>query len=154
MLGAALTGLYGFVYFGLLDSRVAVLVFFAIALSLIPHDMQYGPQAAMIAESFPGRLRYSGASIGYQLASVFAGGPAPLIATALYGAYKTGFAIAGYIALCCIISLIAAALMRERAKTDISIEYDEEEFASAQAAPGGAATSAPARSARSAPGSP
>jgi len=116
--------------------------------------MQYGPQAAMIAESFPGRLRYSGASIGYQLASVFAGGPAPLIATALYGAYKTGFAIAGYIALCCIISLIAAALMRERAKTDISIEYDEEEFASAQAAPAGAATSAPARSARSAPGSP
>ena len=154
MLGAALTGLYGFVYFGLLDSRVAVLVFVAIALSLIPHDMQYGPQAAMIAESFPGRLRYSGASIGYQLASVFAGGPAPLIATALYGAYKTGFAIAGYIALCCIISLIAAALMRERAKTDIAIEYDEEEFASEQAAPAGAATSAPARSARSAPGSP
>src|SRR5919202_1606193 len=95
MLGAALTGLFGFVYFGLLDSRLAVLVFVAIAISLIPDDLQYGPQAAMIAESFPGRLRYSGASIGYQLASVFAGGPAPLIATALYGAYKTGFDIDG-----------------------------------------------------------
>src|SRR5918912_1409036 len=125
MLGAALTGLYGFVYFGMLDSRLAVLVFVAIALSLVPHDMQYGPQAAMIAESFPGRVRYSGASIGYQLASVFAGGPAPLIATALYSEYKTGFAIAGYIAACAIITLIAAALMRERARTDFSQESGE-----------------------------
>jgi MFS family permease len=139
-LGAALTGLYGFVYFGLLDTRVAALVFIAIAFSLVPHDMQYGPQAAMIAESFPGRLRYSGASIGYQLASVFAGGPAPLIATALFGVYKTGFAIAGYILVCSIISLIAVALMRERGKTDIAIEYNEEELAT-QPAPMGAARS-------------
>ena len=153
-IGSVFVGVFGFIYFALLDTKVPALIFVAIALSLLPVMTCYGPQAAMIAESFPGRLRYSGASIGYQLASVFAGGPAPLIATALYGAYKTGFAIAGYIAVCCIISLIAAALMRERAKTDIAIEYDEEEFASAQAAPAGAATSAPARSARSAPGSP
>jgi MFS family permease len=129
MAGAAITGLWGFAYFGLLDSRVAALAFIAVAISLIPHDMQYGPQAAMIAESFPGRLRYSGASIGYQLASVFAGGPAPLIATALYGAYKSGFAVAGYILVCAVISLIAAALMRERARTDISVEYNEAELA-------------------------
>jgi hypothetical protein len=102
-------------------------VFIAIAISLIPHDMQYGPQAAMIAESFPGRLRYSGASIGYQLSSVFAGGPAPLIATALLGAYETGMAVAGYILVCAVITLIAAALMRERARVDISQEYGEEE---------------------------
>jgi hypothetical protein len=51
--------------------------------SLIPHDMQFGPQAPLIAETFDTRVRYSGAGIGYQLASVFAGGPAPLIATAL-----------------------------------------------------------------------
>ena len=44
------------------------------------HDLQYGPQAAFIAESFPGSLRYSGASLGYQLASITAGGPAPIIA--------------------------------------------------------------------------
>jgi hypothetical protein len=113
--------------FGLLDTRAAVLVFIAIAISLIPHDMQYGPQAAMIAESFPGRLRYSGASIGYKLSSVFAGGPAPLIATALLGAYKTGMAVAGYVLVCAVITLIAAALIRERARVDISQEYDEEE---------------------------
>jgi hypothetical protein len=60
-------------------------------LSLIPHDMMYGPQAALIAECFTGRLRYSGASIGYQLASVFAGSPAPLIATALFAEFSSGY---------------------------------------------------------------
>jgi len=55
-------------------------VIFAIILSLVPHDMMYGPQAALIAESFTGRHRYSGASLGYQLASLIAGGLAPLIA--------------------------------------------------------------------------
>ncbi|MBV8719329.1 MAG: MHS family MFS transporter [Chloroflexi bacterium] len=127
MAGAALTGIFGFVYFGLLDTRAYVLVFIAIAISLIPHDMQYGPQAAMIAESFPGRLRYSGASIGYQLSSVFAGGPAPLIAVALFSAYRSGYAVAGYILVCAVISLIAAALMRERARVDIAQEFGEGE---------------------------
>ncbi|MBV9544747.1 MAG: MHS family MFS transporter, partial [Chloroflexi bacterium] len=64
MTGAALTGIFGFVYFGLLDTRVGALAFIAIALSLVAHNMQYGPQAAMIAESFPPSLRYSGSSIG------------------------------------------------------------------------------------------
>ena len=86
MLGAALTGVYGFAYFAMLDTRSTFLVTLAIVLSLIPHDMMYGPQAALIAESFTGRLRYSGASLGYQLSSLIAGGPAPLIATWLYGA--------------------------------------------------------------------
>src|SRR6266566_1260879 len=79
---------------------VAVGVYIVIALSLVPHDMQYGPQASLIAESFTGRLRYSGASLGYQLASIIAGGPAPFIATALFAAYGTGYAIAGYILAC------------------------------------------------------
>jgi metabolite-proton symporter len=127
MLGAALTGIYGFVYFGLLDTRVAPLAFLAIALSLVPHNMQYGPQAAMIAESFPTRLRYSGASISYQLSSIIAGGPAPLIATALFGAYKTGFAVAGYILVCAIITLVAVAVMRERGRSDIDVEFGEVE---------------------------
>lgn len=138
ILGAALTGIYAFVYFALLDTRVPVLVFIAIAVSLIPHDIQYGPQAAMIAESFPGRLRYSGASIGYQLASVFAGGPAPLIAVALLAAFGTGTSVAWYILACAIISIVAVALMRERAGVDISQEYGEKEapvFSAAQSSP-------------------
>jgi MFS family permease len=126
-LGAALTGVFGFVYFGLLDTRSYVLVFIAIAISLVGHNMQYGPQAAMIAESFPGRLRYSGASIGYQLASIFAGGPAPLIAVALFAAFRTGFAVSGYILVCAVITIIAVQLMRERAGVDIAHEFGETE---------------------------
>jgi hypothetical protein len=75
--------------------------------------MMYGPQAALIAESFTGRLRYSGSSLGYQLASVIAGGPAPLIATWLHGQYGTGYAVAAYIAVCAALSLIATALMTD-----------------------------------------
>src|SRR5437762_11588 len=77
MIGAAVTGVFGFVYFGMLNTGAATIIFLAIVLSLIPHDMMYGPQAALIAESFTGRLSYSRSYLGYQLASVIAGGPAP-----------------------------------------------------------------------------
>jgi hypothetical protein len=110
----------------MVDTAIPSLVFIAIVLSLIPHDMQYGPQAALIAEAFTPRLRYSGASLGYQLASVIAGGPAPLIATALFAAYQTGYAIAIYIAVCAVISLVAAALMPDYTGKDITAEYDED----------------------------
>ena len=133
MSGAALTGLFGFVYFGLLDTRIAALAFIAIALSLVAHNIQYGPQAALIAEAFPPPVRYSGASIGYQLASIFAGGPAPLIATRLYGDYKSGFAVAIYILICAVITLVAVALMPERSRRDINLEYEGE--ATQRAAP-------------------
>jgi metabolite-proton symporter len=111
MLGAALTGVFGFLYFAMLNSGWPALIFFAIFLSLIPHDIMYGPQAALIAEAFPGRLRYSGASLGYQLASVIAGGPAPLIATWLFARYGTSNAIAAYILVCALVSLWATWLM-------------------------------------------
>jgi len=122
MLGAALTGLYGFVYVGLLNTMAPMLVFIAIVVSLIPHDIMYGPQAALIAECFPGRLRYSGASIGYQLASVIAGGPAPLIVAWLLAQYRSGWVIAGFILVCAIISLIATALLPDNTNKDIPDE--------------------------------
>jgi MFS family permease len=124
MLGAAVTGVFGFVYFALLDTAMPGWIFLAILLSLIPHDMMYGPQAALIAESFTGRLRYSGASMGYQLASVIAGGPAPLIAAALFAQYKSGYAIAGYILFCAILSLVSASMLKDYTNKDISQEYD------------------------------
>ena len=88
LIGVVATGLFGFLYFGMVDTAIPSAVFIAIVLSLIPHDIQYGPQAALIAESFTPRLRYSGASLGYQLASIIAGGPAPIIATALFAYYQ------------------------------------------------------------------
>jgi metabolite-proton symporter len=124
LIGAAVMGVFGFIYFAMVDSAVPALVFIAIVLSLIPHDLQYGPQAALIAESFTPRLRYSGASLGYQLASLIAGGPSPLIATWLFATYHSGYAIAVYIAICAVISLISAALMPDYTGQDISAEYD------------------------------
>jgi metabolite-proton symporter len=124
MLGAAVTGVFGFVYFALLNTGISALIFLAIVLSLIPHDMMYGPQAALIAECFTGRLRYSGASLGYQLASVIAGGPAPLIAAALFASWHSGYAIALYIFACAVLSLAATALMIDYTNRDISHEYD------------------------------
>ena len=124
LIGAATIGVFGFVYFALLDTMVPGLVFLAIVLSLIPHAMQYGPQAALIAECFTPRLRYSGASLGYQLASIIAGGPAPLVATALFAAYHSGYAIAFYILACAVISFIATALLPDYTNRDISREYD------------------------------
>jgi metabolite-proton symporter len=123
MIGAAATGVFGFIYFAMLKTGAEPIIFFAIILSLIPHDMLYGPQAALIAESFTGRLRYSGSSLGYQLASVIAGGPAPLIATWLYATYHSAIAIAIYIAICAVITLIATAMMTDYTGKDISEEY-------------------------------
>ncbi|HEX4041887.1 MAG TPA: MFS transporter [Xanthobacteraceae bacterium] len=122
LIGVVAMGLFGFLYFGMVDTAIPSAVFIAIVLSLIPHDMQYGPQAALIAESFTPNLRYSGSSLGYQLASIIAGGPAPLIATALFAAYHTGYAIAIYIAACALISLVSAALMPDFTGKDISAE--------------------------------
>ena len=124
LIGAAVTGLFGFLYFGMIDTAIPSAVFIAIVLSLIPHGMQYGPEAALIAKFFTPRLRYSGSSLGYQLASIIAGGPSPLIATALFATYHSGYAIAIFIAACAVISLVAASFMPDYTGKDISAEYD------------------------------
>ena len=123
MLGAAVMAVFGFIYFAVLDTANPVLMFIVIVVSLIPHDMMYGPQAALIAESFTGRLRYSGASLGYQLASIIAGGPAPLIATAIFARTHSGQAIAVYVLICGLISLAATAMLRDYTNKDISQEH-------------------------------
>ena len=112
-IGCAVMIVFPFIYFGMLDTRSFPLVFLAIVLSNPIQDMQYGPQAAFIAESFPGSVRYSGSALGYQLASITAGGPAPLIATFLLREYGTSTAIAIYIALCSVLSLICVFLLKE-----------------------------------------
>ena len=122
MLGAALTGAFGFAYFRMLDTRAPAVVFVAIVLSLVPHDILYGPQAALIAEAFPARLRYSGASLGYQLSSVFAGGPAPLIATWLLSAYRSGMAIALFVLACAAISLAATVFLPDYTNRDLATD--------------------------------
>jgi MFS family permease len=116
-IGIVCTALFAFPYFGLLDTKAAGLVLLAIVLSLVFHDMQYGPQAALIAESFGPNVRYSGAGLGYQLASVIAGGPAPLIATRILQKTGSSTGVAWYIIGCCVLAMIALLLMPRRRRT-------------------------------------
>ena len=122
LIGAVTMGIWGFVYFALLNTMVPGWIFLAIVVSLIPHDMMYGPQAALIAECFSPRLRYSGSSLGYHLSSVIAGGPAPLIATALLANTGSGYPVAIYIAICAIVSVVSTLFLPDYTNQDISQE--------------------------------
>jgi MFS family permease len=124
MIGSVFVGIFGFIYFALLDTKAPALIFIAIALSLLPAMTCYGPQAALIAESFSPRLRYSGASLGYQLASIIAGGPSPFIATALFATFGSSFPIALYILGCGVIGLVSVSLLTDYTNRDVSQEYE------------------------------
>jgi metabolite-proton symporter len=120
--GAVLTGLLAFPYFAVLKDGGSVLIFVAIVVSMIPHAMQYGPQAALIGESFPTHLRYGGAGLGYQLASVFAGGPAPLLATWLLQETGTPFSVAAYVVVAAVVTVICVVFIADRSRADITAE--------------------------------
>ncbi|TMJ46124.1 MAG: MHS family MFS transporter, partial [Alphaproteobacteria bacterium] len=122
LIGAVTMGVWGFVYFALLNTALPGWIFLAIVLSLVPHDMMWGPQAALIAECFTPRLRYSGFSLGFHLSSITAGGPAPLIATALLAATGSGYVIALYILFCAVVSVVTTIFLPDRTNRDISEE--------------------------------
>jgi len=110
--GAIAMAAWIFVFFGLLkgDSTTAA---FAIGVGLVIHGSMYGPQAAFISELFPTRYRYSGASIAYQVTSIFAGSLAPVIAVALLQQTRSTTPISIYVAVACAVSALAAILARE-----------------------------------------
>jgi len=116
LIGAATMFLFAFPYYFLLNSQVPALIILAIVLSLPVHDMQYGPQAAFIAESFPPAVRYSGSSLGYQFASITSGGPAPIICAWLFHTYGTSLAISAYIAIIAAISFVSTLFLPDRSK--------------------------------------
>jgi MFS family permease len=110
-IGIVATAVFAFPYYGLLNTKDSGLVLLAIVLSLVVHDIMYGPQAALISETFGTGVRYSGAGLGYQLASVIAGGPAPLIAAAILAHTGASTWISLYIVGCAVVSFIALLLM-------------------------------------------
>jgi len=120
IIAAAVAGLYGFPYYAMMNTALPSLIVLATVLAFIFHAFVYGPQGALISECFTPRLRYSGTSIGYQLASITAGGPAPLIATALLARFQSGWPIAGYILFYGIVSVVATALLPDYTNRDIS----------------------------------
>jgi metabolite-proton symporter len=123
-LGCVLMIGWPFAYFHMLEAGSLAIAFAAIVIALPLHDLQYGPQAAVIAESFPARVRYSGSSLGYQMASLTSGGPAPLIASWLIHRYHSSTAVAVYIALCAAISLAALLLLPDRQDRDFDRHDD------------------------------
>jgi MFS family permease len=113
--GVALALAWIALFFSLLDTRSPAMITLAIAVALIIHAMMYGPQAAFIAEQFPARVRYSGASLAYTLAGIFGGGIAPVMFATLLKARGTTGAIVVYVAIALLLTAVALAAARERA---------------------------------------
>jgi metabolite-proton symporter len=113
MLGALLSGLWALPFFQLIDTGQFAAMFVAIAVGLTLLNIMYGPQAALFAELFSTEMRYSGASLGYQVGAIFGGGFAPMIATALLAESGTSMAISGYMAALCAVSLVSVFLLSE-----------------------------------------
>ncbi|NGY63380.1 MHS family MFS transporter [Lentzea sp. NEAU-D13] len=119
LVGAVGMGAWIFAFFALLDTKDPVLITLATTVGLVLHGAMYGPQAAFFSELFGTRVRYSGASVGYQLASIAAGALAPLIATALLKAYGSSFPIAVYVVITCVITVVAVLMARETRGADL-----------------------------------
>ena len=118
-LGAVSAAVWAFVFFPLLSTRSPVVIVLATVVALVTHAAMYGPQAAFIAELFSTELRYSGASMGYQIAGVLGGGIAPLVSIALAGATGTAFAVSFYVLAMVFITLIALWAAPETAWEDL-----------------------------------
>ncbi|SHG46887.1 MFS transporter [Bradyrhizobium erythrophlei] len=111
IIGAVTLGIFAFPYYMMLNSGNTAIIVLAIVMSIVVHDISYGPQPAFIAEAFPPEVRYSGSSLGYQLSSITAGGPAPLIATYLFHQYGTTLAVSIYLAALATIATICAVYL-------------------------------------------
>jgi|APCry1669191674_1035369.scaffolds.fasta_scaffold00412_4 MFS family permease len=103
--GAALSGAWAFVMFPLIETKVPFLVFLGIAGSTLVNGLMYGPQAALFGELFPTSVRYSGASLGYQLGAAFGGGFAPIIATYILDQTHHTIGVSIYILSACLITI-------------------------------------------------
>jgi MFS family permease len=136
IIGCVFVAIFTFVYFAMLDTKSATMIFIAVALSFIPVMTMYGPEAALIAEAFTPRLRYSGASIGYQLASIIAGGPAPFISTWLFATYNSTVPIGIYVVICAIISIVATLMLPDYTNKEISTEAEYEAASAGQSTVG------------------
>ncbi|MGV9407190.1 MFS transporter [Streptomyces sp. NPDC003667] len=134
LLGAAGVGLWMFPFFRLIDTGSFGYLLLAVTVGLVLHGAMYAPQAAFFAEMFATRMRYSGASIGAQFASVAAGAPAPLIATALLSDYGSSTPIALYVIAAAVLTLIAVGVAKETRHRDLA-EVDAGDDDHAEASP-------------------
>jgi len=120
LIGAVGVGVWAFAFIALLNTRSFPLAVVAVIVGLLFHGAMYGPQSAFFSELFGTKVRYSGVSIGYQLASIIAGGLAPIIAVKLLRTYGSGTPIAVYVAICAVISVVAVLSYRETRDRDLA----------------------------------
>lgn len=119
MAGAALLGLWAFAFWPLVNTGSFALILVALLVGQVFLSMMYGPQAALFSEIFSTKVRYSGASLGYQIGSIFGGAFAPIIATALLARFGGSFPISVYMAILCAVSLVSVLLLTESYRNDM-----------------------------------
>ena len=122
--GAILTGVWGFALFPLIQTGSFLWITVAVSVGLGFVAMQYGPQAAFLSELFTTKMRYSGASLGYQIGAILGGALAPMIATLILAQFNSTIGISIYIALASVITVISVLMLQETYKTDL-VDEDE-----------------------------
>jgi metabolite-proton symporter len=125
--GAAGAGVWVFVFFAMLDTKSTALIILTTVVALVFHAMMYGPQAAFMTEMFSTRLRYSGASLTYQVSGILGGGLAPLISLKLLDVYDTPMAVAVYVAAALALTVVSLLLAPETRDIDLNAEREEEQ---------------------------
>lgn len=124
LFGAIFTAMFAFPFFWMIESSNSTLMVLAIVLALVfGHSAMYGPQASFFSELFGTRVRYSGASLGYQLSSVIAGGLSPLIATGLLRRYGASWPIALLIVGMGLVTAISVFLAAETAHSEMGSKH-------------------------------
>jgi metabolite-proton symporter len=124
-IGAASAAVWAFAFFPLLDTGNRVVIVLATVVALVTHAAMYGPQAAFIVEMFSTRLRYSGASMGYQIAGIFGGALAPIISIRLVQATGTPFAVSAYVLVALLFTLVALWFAPETSRVDLHAEQPD-----------------------------
>jgi metabolite-proton symporter len=119
--GAVGLAIWSYVFFGLLESRSEPKIILAVVVGLFLHALMYAPQAAFFSELFGTSVRYTGASVGYQLASILAGALAPIIALKLLGdvANPNPTAVAVYMTVASVLTVVAVLAAKETARTSL-----------------------------------
>ncbi|MGB9378105.1 MAG: MFS transporter [Mycobacteriales bacterium] len=117
--GAIGAGIWVFLFFAMLDTRNFALIVLAVVGALILHAAMYGPQASFIAEMFPTRVRYSGASMGYQLAGIIGGAVAPLIAVKLLDKYDNSIPVSLYVVAMLVVTVVCVLAAPETSRIDL-----------------------------------
>ena len=126
LFGAVGAAIWVFVFFALLDTGSFPLILLAVVVALFFHAAMYGPQAAFIAEMFPTKIRYTGASMGYQLAGIFGGALAPIISVALLSQFDTSLVVSLYVLAVLALTTVCVLLAPETSQIDLHADPVDE----------------------------